>query len=385
MSVFSFQNKAACAVSRARAGSMATARGTVATPVFMPVGTLATVKSLAPEDLAAAGAEIILGNTYHLYLRPGCEVIERFSGIHSFMGWDGPVLTDSGGFQVFSLAALSKVTEEGASFQSHIDGSAHFLSPEKAMDIQACLAADIRMCLDQCIAYPADRDTAARAADRTSRWAQRCRARWQETGGPDASGLFGIVQGGMYADLRRQSAAELVALDFPGYAVGGLSVGEPIDLRLEVAEKTLALLPADKPRYVMGVGTPVELVELVARGADMFDCVMPTRNARNGKLFTSFGAINIRNAAWRQDPVPIDPDCDCPVCARFSRAYLRHLFLSRELLAYRLATLHNVYYFVHLLQDMRRAIMAGTFDGFRRDFYRRQNAADTGGPAAGND
>ncbi|MFW5989435.1 MAG: tRNA guanosine(34) transglycosylase Tgt [Desulfosudaceae bacterium] len=367
--MFAFKKTTDCPRTRARAGVISTVRGEARTPVFMPVGTLATVKSLAPEDLLACGAEIILGNTYHLYLRPGCEVIDLFAGVHSFMDWDGPLLTDSGGFQVFSLAGLSKVSEEGVTFQSHIDGSAHELSPEKAMDIQACLGSDIRMCLDQCIAYPADKGTAARASDLTTRWARRCLDRWRETGGDQNSGLFGIVQGGMYPDLRAQSAGELVALNFPGYAVGGLSVGEPVAVRLEVAEQTLELLPPDKPRYIMGVGTPAELVELVARGADMFDCVMPTRNARNGKLFTSSGSINIRNAAWRLDTGPIDPECSCPVCRRFSRAYLRHLFMSRELLAYRLASLHNVYYFVNLVREAREAVVTGTFDRFRRDFY----------------
>jgi queuine tRNA-ribosyltransferase len=348
---------------------METGRGTVHTPVFMPVGTLATVKSLSPEDLEACGAQIILANTYHLYLRPGCEVIDRFSGVHRFMGWDRPVLTDSGGFQVFSLAKLSKVTEAGAAFQSHIDGSAHLLTPESVMDIQASLDSDIRMCLDQCISFPAEKEAAREAADLTSRWARRCLDRWRQTAADRRSALFGIVQGGMFADLRQRSAAELTDLDFPGYALGGLSVGESVETRLEIAGLTLPLLPADKPRYIMGVGTPAELVELVALGADMFDCVMPTRNARNGQFFTTSGTLNIRNARYAADDGPVDSRCGCYTCRRFSRAYLRHLFMSRELLAYRLATIHNVHYFVQLLNSLRTAIAGGTFDSFRKQFY----------------
>jgi queuine tRNA-ribosyltransferase len=350
---------------------METLRGPVHTPVFMPVGTLASVKSLSPQDLDDCGARIILANTYHLYLRPGCDIIDRFSGVHKFMAWDKPVLTDSGGFQVFSLAKLSKISEEGVAFQSHVDGSAHLLTPESAMDIQACLDSDIRMCLDECIAYPADHDTARAAMARTGRWAGRCIDRWRQTGAEQRSALFGIVQGGMYADLRQQSVSELVALDFPGYALGGLSVGESVETRLEVADQTLPLLPVDKPRYVMGVGTPAELVELVALGADMFDCVMPTRNARNGQLFTAFGSLNIRNACFAADTAPIDETCGCYACRHFSRAYLRHLFMSRELLAYRLATIHNVYYFVQLLDSIRVAVTEGRFDRFRDRFYRQ--------------
>ncbi|MFZ5564425.1 MAG: tRNA guanosine(34) transglycosylase Tgt [Thermodesulfobacteriota bacterium] len=374
--MFNFKLTAACPDTKARAGIMTTAHGTVPTPVFMPVGTLASVKSLSPDDLEACGARIILGNTYHLYLRPGCDVLDAFSGVHRFMGWNRPILTDSGGFQVFSLAKLSRITEEGAAFQSHLDGSRHLLSPESVIDIQNRLGSDIQMCLDQCIAYPASREDARAAADLTFRWATRCRDRWRETGGPDRCGLFGIVQGGMFDDLRSASAAGLVDLDFSGYAVGGLSVGEPIETRLDVAAHTLDLLPPDKPRYIMGVGTPAELVELVALGADMFDCVMPTRNARNGKLFTSFGAINIRNAAHATSGDPIDPACTCYTCTRFSRAYLRHLFLCRELLAYRLATIHNVFYYVNLVSKIRAAVEAGTFPAFRKAFYAARQEAD---------
>ncbi len=370
--MFSFAKTADCPDTTARAGIMETARGRVETPVFMPVGTLATVKSLSPEDLRACGAQIILGNTYHLYLRPGCEVIDKFSGVHKFMGWDRPILTDSGGFQVFSLARLAKITEEGAAFQSHLDGSRHMLTPESAMDIQDCLGSDIRMCLDQCLAWPAEKDAAAEAADLTTRWAERCRDRWRQAGADQTSGLFGIIQGGMFDDLRRKSAQELTALNFSGYALGGLSVGESVETRLTVAKTCLPLLPEDKPRYIMGVGTPAELVELVALGADMFDCVMPTRNARNGKLFIGSGAINIRNAEHRTDPRPVDETCDCYTCRNFSRAYLRHLFLSRELLAYRLATLHNVYYYVNLVKAIRAAVCEGRLAAFRKTFYDRQ-------------
>lgn len=367
--MFNFQATAKCTGTRARAGVMHTLHGTVETPVFMPVGTLASVKSMSPEDLHKCGAQIILGNTYHLYLRPGCEVIEKFGGVHDFMGWDRPILTDSGGFQVFSLAKLSKINDEGVLFQSHIDGSGHLLTPEKAVDIQACLGSDIQMCLDQCIGYPADKEAVRKASDLTTQWARRCVDHWYKTGSDQTSALFGIIQGGMFEYLRDQSADELTALDFPGYAVGGLSVGESIKTRLSVADHTLPRLPKDKPRYVMGVGTPMELVELVAMGADMFDCVMPTRNARNGKLFTAFGAINIRNACHIHDTGPVDPECDCYTCRCFSRAYLRHLFISRELLAYRLATLHNLHYYINLIKEMRNAICEGTFPAFYAMFH----------------
>ncbi|MFW6372241.1 MAG: tRNA guanosine(34) transglycosylase Tgt [Thermodesulfobacteriota bacterium] len=353
---------------RARAGELRLVHGPVQTPIFMPVGTLGTVKSLSPEEVAEAGAQILLGNTYHLYLRPGCEVIERFSGLHRFMNWHKPILTDSGGFQIFSLAGLTRITEEGAAFQSHLDGSKHLLTPEKSMDIQIRLDSDVIMCLDQCIPYPAEEKEAKEALELTTRWAERCKATWLErTGGKNA--LFGIVQGGMFRDLRRRSAESLAEIGFTGYAVGGLSVGEPKELMYEVAEVTLPMLPGDRPKYIMGVGTPEDLVELTARGADMFDCVMPTRNARNGQLFTRYGALNIANARFRTDPDPADPDCSCYTCRNYSRAYLRHLYMSRELLSYRLNTLHNIHYYLHLMQRMREAIQSGQFDGFRRGFY----------------
>ncbi len=363
-----FQVTARCTSTRARTGRLSLVHGTVETPVFMPVGTLGTVKAMAPEDLAAAGARIILGNTYHLYLRPGCDVIERFSGLHRFMHWDGPILTDSGGFQIFSLAKLTRITEEGARFQSHLDGSGHLLTPERSIDIQITLDSDVIMCLDQCIAYPAERRAAEDAMEITTRWAERCRRTWLErTGGKNA--LFGIVQGGMYADLRRRSAEALAAMDFSGYALGGLSVGEPNQMMYDVAEAALPLLPDDRPKYIMGVGTPEDLVELTARGADMFDCVMPTRNARNGQLFTRHGTLNIANSRHRTDTAPIDPACDCYTCRNYSRAYLRHLYQSREILAYRLNTLHNLHYYIGLAAGMRAAVREGRFERFRRDFY----------------
>ena len=355
---------------QARAGIIQTARGDIKTPVFMPVGTLATVKSLSPEDLHSCGAQIILGNTYHLYLRPGCDVIQAFSGLHRFMHWEGPILTDSGGFQVFSLARLRKITEEGADFQSHIDGSRHLLTPEKAIDIQICLNADIIMCLDQCIAYPSTQKEAADAMNLTTRWARRCKTAWKDQA-DDSHALFGIVQGGMYPDLRRASAEALVEMEFPGYAIGGLSVGEPTDVMLEMAE-ILRHLPRSSPRYIMGVGTPENLVELVSRGADMFDCVMPTRNARNGQLFTPKGALNISNARFRTDTAPIDEHCACYTCQHYSRAYLRHLYLSREILAYRLNTIHNIHYYISLMAEMRNAIMNDAFDDFRNNFYEQR-------------
>jgi len=358
-----------------RTGVLHTARGSVPTPVFMPVGTLGTVKSLSPEDLWASGARIILGNTYHLYLRPGCEVIARFNGLHRFMHWQGPILTDSGGFQVFSLAGMRRVSEEGAAFQSHLDGSSHLLTPEKAVEIQVCLDADIIMCLDQCIAYPESRENVRQAMALTTRWAERCKQTWQRCARAH-NALFGIVQGGMYADLRRQSAEALRAIGFDGYALGGLSVGEPRDVMLEIAAGTLPLLPPDRPKYVMGVGTPEDLVELVGLGADMFDCVIPTRNARNGQLFTARGTLNISNARFRDDTAPIETDCACYACRRFSRAYLRHLYLSRELLAYRLNTMHNIYYFTHLMTAMGDAVRRGDFNAFKRDFYRPRTQGD---------
>jgi queuine tRNA-ribosyltransferase len=355
----------------ARAGIFETVHGTIETPVFMPVGTQATVKALSPEELKAAGAQIILGNTYHLYLRPGCEIIGRFDGLHRFMHWDRPILTDSGGFQVFSLAKLRKLTEEGYAFQSHLDGSRHLLTPEKAMEVQICLDSDISMCLDQCLEHPATHEQAVAALELTTRWAQRCKTFWQEQTDCRNS-LFGIVQGGMFSDLRTRSAEEIAAIGFTGYAIGGLSVGEPKALMMEMAAHTLPLLPSDRPRYIMGVGTPEDLVALVGMGADMFDCVMPTRNARNGQLFTQRGTINICNARFRDDDGPVDPACGCYTCRQYSLAYLRHLYTAREILAYRLNTIHNVHYYLNLVSAMRKAILADQFDQFKKAFYSKR-------------
>jgi len=371
--MFSFEVVSESTTTRARAGLLQTAHGAVETPVFMPVGTLGTVKSLSPEELLDCGVQIILGNTYHLYLRPGCEVISRFSGLHDFMHWDRVILTDSGGFQVFSLAKLRTITAEGVTFQSHIDGTRHVLTPEKAIEIQLCLGADIMMCLDECIKYPADRNDTKDALLLTSQWAARCKKTWLENSqGTDA--LFGIVQGGMFKDLRAMSVDDLVEIDFAGYAVGGLSVGEPKDLMFEMADYTIPRLPDSKPKYVMGAGTPEDLVALVALGADMFDCVIPTRNARNGQMFTKFGTLNISNARFKDDQDPIEPDCRCYTCRNYSRAYLRHLYMSKELLAYRLNTIHNIYYYTGLMQRMRTAICQGRFDEFQKEFYNQREA-----------
>jgi queuine tRNA-ribosyltransferase len=357
-----------CPRTSARAGLLETAHGTIETPIFMPVGTQATVKAMTPEELEALGAQIILGNTYHLFLRPGVDIIRRFGGLHDFMHWHRPILTDSGGFQVFSLAQLSRISEQGYAFQSHLDGGArHILTPEDALDAQMALNSDIMMCLDQCIAYPADRIEAEKASDLTTRWARRCKQHWLSAEGQTNS-LFGIVQGGMYTDLRSRSAQELVEIGFPGYAIGGLSVGEPKTLMLEMAANTLPLLPAEKPRYIMGVGTPADLVDMIALGADMFDCVMPTRNARNGQLFTHDGALNISNARFRDDTAPIEQGCNCYACRHYSRAYVRHLYLAKEILAHRLTTIHNLHFYMSLVKKARVAIIGGTFDQFRKQF-----------------
>jgi queuine tRNA-ribosyltransferase len=365
--MFNFKVIAESTTSRARAGIIHTDHGTVETPVFMPVGTQGTVKSLTPEELSDIGAQIILGNTYHLYLRPGCDVISRFCGLHRFMNWARPILTDSGGFQVFSLAKFAKVSDEGVEFQSHIDGSRHLLTPEKAIDIQTCLDADIIMCLDECIRYPAGRKETQDALEITTQWAKRCKHAWQR----DANGhnaIFGIVQGGMFKDLREMSADALVTIDFSGYAIGGLSVGEPVEVMLDIAEFTLPKLPDLKPKYVMGVGAPQDLIELVAQGADMFDCVLPTRNARNGQMFTSNGTINISNSRFKQDTKPVEPGCRCYTCRNYSRAYLRHLYMAKELLAYRLHTIHNIHFFTSFMKQIRSAIQTDSFNAFKKEF-----------------
>ena len=349
----------------ARRGALTTLHGTIETPVFMPVGTQATVKAMTPENLVEVGAQIILGNTYHLFIRPGHELIRSFGGLHRFMHWDRPILTDSGGFQIFSLQDLAKITEEGAAFRSHLDGVRLFLSPEDAIRVQEALGADIMMALDTCIPYPADRDEATRATALTHRWARRCRGAQSDTG----QLLFGIVQGGMYPDLRLAAMEQLIEIGFDGYALGGLSVGEPKELMVEMLAATADRLPADQARYLMGVGTPEDLVEGVFHGLDMFDCVMPTRNARNGMLFTSQGRVVIKNACFQHDQRPLDESCGCYTCRHYSRAYLRHLFQSREILAYQLNSIHNLHYYCTLMANMRDAIQADRFLAFRRQFY----------------
>lgn len=348
----------------ARRGRLHLPRGIIDTPQFMPVGTYGSVKGLTPEELEAAGAQIVLGNTFHLMLRPGPEIMRRLGGLHRFMHWDKPILTDSGGFQVWSLAKLRKLTEEGVTFASPIDGSRVFLSPERAIEVQHALGSDIIMQFDECTAWPATHAVAADSMRRSARWAQRCRD--AHDGHPGA--LFGIVQGGTYPGLRRESVERLVEIDFCGYAIGGLAVGEPAPERLAMLETVNTLLPGDRPRYLMGVGTPRDLVEGVARGVDLFDCVMPTRNARNGHLFTSQGVVRIRNARYRDDDAPLDPACSCPTCRHYSRAYLHHLDRCSEMLGARLNTLHNLHYYLGLMRCVRAAIEAGRFAAFARDF-----------------
>lgn len=354
----------------ARAGLVTTAHGSFETPAFMPVGTLATVKTLLPEEVAATGAGILLVNAYHLYLRPGHELVARMGGVHRFMGWDGPILSDSGGFQVFSLSGLRKVSEEGVKFRSHIDGSEHFYTPELAMEVQAALGVDIAMPLDHVLPGTSDEGAAEDAVHRTLRWYERCRAAQPHLA------TFAIVQGGVHERLRRQHAREAVAAGAPGFSIGGLSVGESKDLMWAMTEVVTSELPVDKPRYLMGVGSPEDLVNAVGRGVDMFDCVLATRLGRNGALFTDDGRANIRNAKYREDPGPIDPGCDCLLCRSFSMAYLHHLFRNDELLGYRLATIHNVRYLVRLCERMRRAIAGGGFEAFAEEYLGRYRATD---------
>jgi queuine tRNA-ribosyltransferase len=353
----------------ARRGRLTTGHGVIDTPAFMPVGTRAAVKSLSPDDLRAAGAQIVLGNTFHLLVRPGPDLIRELGGLHRFMGWDGPILTDSGGFQVFSLARLRTMTEEGVEFRAPADGSAHRLSPERAIEVQHALGADVIHPLDECLGYPATREDTERSLGLTLRWAHRSLAAHRARGG--AAALFGIVQGGFHEDLRARAVAETVALGFDGYAIGGMAVGEPKPLMRELTEAVARALPADRPRYLMGVGKPEDLVEAVARGVDMFDCVLPTRNGRNGQAFTPDGPVTLKQARWTRDPAPLQADCPCPACRSFSRAYLRHLFMSEELLVYRLLSLHNLYFFLGLMAAMRAAIAGGAFESFRTRFLAR--------------
>ena len=359
---------------RARRGRLTFPRGTVETPVFMPVGTYGTVKAMTPEELAGSGAEIILGNTFHLWLRPGMEVIRAHGDLHRFMHWEGPILTDSGGFQVFSLAELRKITEAGVHFRSPINGDKVFLSPEISMQVQRDLGADVAMVFDECTPYPATEDEARKSMELSLRWAARSRAEFDRLGNPNA--LFGIVQGGMHEALRRESLAGLLEVGFHGFAVGGLAVGEPKDERERVLEGIEPLLPTTHPRYLMGVGTPEDIVEAVSRGIDMFDCVMPTRHARNGHLFTTRGVLKIRNAVHEKDPGPIDPDCGCYTCRNYSRAYLRHLDRCGEILSARLNTIHNLHYYLDLMRGIRAAIAEDRFGAFVAEFYAKRAAGN---------
>jgi queuine tRNA-ribosyltransferase len=371
---FNFEVLKKDAHTEARLGRIDTAHGAVSTPVFMPVGTQGTVKALMPETLREVGAGMILSNTYHLYLRPGHQLIRDLGGLHRFMHWEGPILTDSGGFQVFSLGALRKITPEGVLFQSHIDGSRHVLTPELAVSIQESLGSDIMMCLDECTPYPATHRQAEDSLALTLQWAGRSRAVRQRSD----QALFGIVQGGMYLDLRKKSVEALTAMGFDGYALGGVSVGEPKDSMMSVVAGTAPLLPSDRPRYLMGVGTPADIVTCVGQGIDMFDCVMPTRSARNGLLFTNHEKVVIKHARYREDPLPIDSLCDCYTCKNYSRAYLRHLFMAGEILAMVLNTIHNVRHYLALMERIRAAIHEDRYSAFQKQFLSMQ-------PVAGSD
>jgi queuine tRNA-ribosyltransferase len=344
--------------SEARLGRLVTSHGIVETPAFMPVGTQGTVKGVLPRDLREIGCQILLGNTYHLYLRPGHDIVRKLGGLHHFMGWDGPILTDSGGYQVFSLGAMRKISEEGACFQSHLDGSAHLLTPEKAVEIQEALGSDIAMVLDECIPHDASRSYVRDSTERTIRWAERC----QRARGRKDQMMFGIIQGGMFEDLRRWCVEAMAPMPFEGFAVGGLGVGEGEELLHSVSALTASLLPEERPRYLMGVGRPEDLIAGVRAGFDMFDCVIPTRNGRNGTLFTSRGKISIKRAEFAADPRPLDQDCRCYTCSHFSRAYLRHLFMSGEILASQLNSLHNLYFYHRLMERCRDALRAGRAD-----------------------
>ncbi len=377
MSAFSFQVSAIDGA--ARRGEVRTPHGVVQTPAFMPVGTQGSVKAVRHTDLEESGADVMLANTYHLLLRPGDELIARRGGLHRFIGWTRPLLTDSGGFQIFSLAQQVRITEDGADFRSHLDGSRQMLTPERATDIQARLGSDIAMVLDECLTFPATRDEASSSMARSVRWAERCRARMRELRSGSVDGVtvsnsgqaqFGIIQGGIYPDLRDVSVDATVGMGFEGYAIGGLSVGEPTEQMHAVVGSTARRLPADRPRYLMGAGTPTDLVECVARGVDMFDCVMPTRHARNGQLFTSEGRINIKNARYAEDDAPLDPDCECYTCQHHSRAYLRHLYMAGEMSAGTLNTLHNLRFYLDTMRRIRDAIVLQTFDSFRQRFVR---------------
>ena len=368
MSVIKYELIKECSQTGARLGKVHTPHGSFDTPMFMPVGTKATVKAMTPEELKDIGAQIILSNTYHLYLKPGHDIVEEAGGLHKFMNWDKPILTDSGGFQVFSLGGLRSINENGVDFKSHIDGSNHLITPEKSIEIQNSLGSDIMMAFDECVPYPADWDYTKNSLERTTRWAKRCK---DANKNPDRQGIFGIIQGGMYKDLREQSAKEIIDLDFPGYAIGGLSVGEPGDVLFETLNYTMPFMPKDKPRYFMGAGSPDYLIELVIRGIDMADCVLPTRIARNGTVLTSQGKLVVKNAKYKRDFTPLDPECDCYACKNYSRAYIRHLFNVDEILGARLATTHNLHFLIKLMENVREAIKEDRLLEFRSDFYKK--------------
>ncbi|MFC2010501.1 tRNA guanosine(34) transglycosylase Tgt [Chloroflexota bacterium] len=357
---------------KARAGELVTAHGMVPTPVFLPVGSQGTVKTLTPDEVKDIGIVMLLANTYHLYLRPGIDVIEKMGGLHRFMGWDGAILTDSGGYQIFSLARLRRVDDEGVVFRSHIDGSEHLTTPELAIQYQEALGADIIMALDECPAHDDSPEKVRRAMERTHHWAERCLEAHKQSD----QALYAIVQGGIFPEMRRQSAEFLTSLDFPGYAIGGLSLGEPKQVTYDIVEETAALLPEKKPRYLMGVGSPEDIVEGVSRGIDIFDSALPTRVARNGALFTNLGRVNIRNATYSRMEQPVSPECNCYTCRNFSAAYLHHLFNAQELLAYRLATIHNLTFIHHLMQEIRESIKNGTFDSFKTGFLASYQPTD---------
>src|SRR5437867_7892056 len=367
--------------SKARRGRLTSAHGEIDTPAFMPVGTQGSIKGVSPRELRELHAQIILGNTYHLFVRPGLDVIKHFGGLHNFMSWNGPILTDSGGYQIFSLAKLRKITEEGVEFQNHIDGARAFISPEIAMEIQAALGSDIAMVLDECVPYPCEYDYAARSAELTTSWAKRCKAvaaSLRDAHSPAATTrlLFGIIQGGTFDDLRRASAQAIVEFDFDGYAIGGVSVGEPEEEMMRAVESAEPFLPADRPRYAMGLGTPPQMLEMIARGMDMFDCVLPTRLARNGTAFTAEGTLNLKNAEFALDKNPIEENCACPTCQEFTRGYVRHLVKAEEILGLRLITLHNLHFYLELMRQAREQIQRGTFDEFREHFVSNYETRD---------
>ncbi len=374
--------------SKARRGRLKTAHGVIDTPAFMPVGTQGSVKGVSPRELSELNAQIILGNTYHLFVRPGLNVIKHFGGLHNFMSWDGPILTDSGGYQIFSLVKLRKITEEGVEFKNHIDGARAFISPEIAMEIQAALGSDIAMVLDECVPYPCEYDYAAKSAEMTARWAKRCKTVASTVSAEKTSNalrtahsiarqlLFGIVQGGAFENLRKQSAQAITELDFDGYAIGGVSVGEPEEEMMRAVESAEPFLPTDRPRYAMGLGTPPQMLEMIARGMDMFDCVLPTRLARNGTAFTAAGTLNLKNAEFALDKRPTEENCACPACREFTRGYIRHLIKAEEILGLRLITLHNLHFYLNLMNRARTEIESGAFDQFRKAFVAEYKTRD---------